>query len=85
LIVDGTEVLHGKPEPEAYLVTARTLGVAPRECIVFEDSEIGVAAAKAAEMFCVAVRNPRARMRQDLRRADVVLGSLAEFDPAIVS
>jgi HAD superfamily hydrolase (TIGR01509 family) len=84
VIVDGTEVMHGKPDPVAYLVTARKLGVAPTACIVFEDSEIGVAAAKAAGMFCVAVRNQRARIRQDLGRADVILGSLAEFDPAIV-
>ena len=73
LIVDGSEVTHGKPDPEAYLLTARKLGVKPEECIVFEDSTVGVAAAKAAGMFCVAVRNPRAQMRQDLDAADVVV------------
>ncbi len=73
LIVDGSEVQHGKPDPEAYLLTARRLGVAPERCIVFEDSHIGVVAAKRAGMFCVAVRNPRALERQDLSAADVIV------------
>ena len=73
LIVDGSEVQHGKPDPEAYLLTARRLGVAPERCIVFEDSHVGVVAAKRAGMFCVAVRNPRALERQDLSAADVIV------------
>ena len=76
LIVDGSEVTHGKPDPEAYLLTARKLGVAPERCLVFEDSHVGVVAAKRAGMFCVAVRNPRALERQDLSGADVVVDSM---------
>jgi HAD superfamily hydrolase (TIGR01509 family) len=72
-IVDGSEVVHGKPDPEAYLVTAKKLGVAPEECVVFEDSEVGVLAAKRAGMFCIAIRNPRAQTTQDLSAADVVV------------
>ena len=75
LIVDGSEVAHGKPDPEAYLLTARKLGVAPAECIVFEDSHVGVVAAKRAGMACIAVRNPRARQWQDLTGADRVVDS----------
>ena len=73
LIVDGSAVTHGKPDPEAYLITAARLGVAPRECIVFEDSHVGVLAAKRAGMFCVAIRNPDAYEQQDLSEADVVV------------
>jgi HAD superfamily hydrolase (TIGR01509 family) len=80
LIVDGSEVTRGKPDPEAYLVTAERLGVMPRECVVFEDSTVGVQAAKAAGMFCVAVRNPRALERQDLGAADLVVESFEEID-----
>ena len=80
LIVDGSEVVHGKPDPEAYLVTARRLGVAPETCLVFEDSHVGVVAAKRAGTVCVAVRNPRAQTRQDLSAADVIVGSLRELD-----
>ena len=80
VIVDGSEVHRGKPDPEAYNVTAKKLKVDPSECLVFEDSTVGVVAAKAAGMFCVAVRNPRAQMLQDLDAADVVLASFEELD-----
>lgn len=80
LIVDGSEVVVGKPDPQAYLLTARKLGVAPAGCVVFEDSTVGVQAAKAAGMFCVAVRNPHAQTEQDLSPADLELASFAELD-----
>lgn len=76
LIVDGSEVEHGKPDPEAYLLTARKLGVPPEECLVFEDSNVGVVAAKRAGMRCIAVRNPRAQTEQDLSAADVVIDGM---------
>ena len=79
LIVDGSEVRHGKPDPEAYLLTARKLGVPPEACVVFEDSHVGVVAAKRAGMFCVAVRNPKAQQLQDLSAADVVVESMREL------
>ena len=79
LIVDGSEVTHGKPDPEAYVLTARKLGVKMEDCVVFEDSEVGVLAAKGAGMFCVAVRNPKAQEVQDLSAADVVVSSMREL------
>ena len=75
IIVDGGEVTHPKPHPEAYLLTASKLGVEPRRCVVFEDSTVGVRAAKNAGMYCVAVRNPNAKSVQDLGPADVVVDS----------
>jgi HAD superfamily hydrolase (TIGR01509 family) len=80
LIVDGGEVEHGKPDPEAYLLTAEKLGVDARECVVFEDSHVGVMAAKRAGAFCVAVRNRRALVYQDLSAADLVLESFEALD-----
>ena len=85
LIVDGSQVTRPKPDPEPYLVTARQLGVEPRQCIVFEDSQVGVVAAKRAAMYCVAVRNPHAKTHQDLSAADLLLESLDDFDPAWVT
>lgn len=79
VIVDGSEVEHPKPHPEPYLLTARRLGVSPDQCIVLEDSGIGVRAAKAAGTYCVAVRNPNAKTRQDLDAADLVLDSLEDL------
>ena len=48
LIVCQDDVESGKPDPECYLTAARLLGVAPGELLVFEDTEVGVAAAQAA-------------------------------------
>lgn len=79
LIVDGGDVQRGKPDPECFLFTARKLGVPPERCIVFEDSAVGVLAAKRAGMFCIAVRNPAAQTRQDLSAADVVADSFRSF------
>jgi len=80
LVVDGSEVAHGKPDPEGYLVTAKKLCVAPEACLVFEDSHVGVLAAKRAGMTCIAVRNPRAQIRQDLSAADLIVDSFDDVD-----
>jgi beta-phosphoglucomutase len=80
VIVDGSAVSRAKPDPEAYLLTAHTLNVDPRSCVVFEDSRIGVLAARGAGAFCVAVRNPHAQLMQDLSAADLLLGSLEEVE-----
>ena len=80
LIVDGSEVVHGKPDPEAYLVSAEKLGVDVRDCVVFEDSHVGVVAAKRAGAYCVAVRNQQAKQVQDLADADLLLESFEQLD-----
>ena len=48
LIVSQDDVTHGKPDPECYLTAARLLDVEPRAMLVFEDTDVGVAAARAA-------------------------------------
>lgn len=82
VIVDGSEVERGKPDPQAYLVTAGRLGVDPAQCVVFEDAAVGVRAAKAAGMYCIAVRNSLAPTLQDLSPADSIVSSFEEIDPA---
>ena len=54
-VVTGSEVAHPKPAPDIYLLAARTLGVAPGECVVLEDSAAGVRAALAAGMTPIQV------------------------------
>lgn len=83
------EVVHsaedepfGKPHPGVFLTTAAMLGVSPSECLVFEDSAAGVAAASAAEMGCVAVPAADERGRAAFDRATLVLDSLADLDEA---
>jgi beta-phosphoglucomutase len=54
-IVDGWEVDRPKPFPDMYLLAAQRLGIAPQNCIVFEDSPVGAAAGKAAGMRTVGI------------------------------
>jgi len=49
-IFSATEVAHGKPAPDLFLLAARSLGAAPSRCAVIEDSGFGVDAALAAGM-----------------------------------
>ncbi|EKD42863.1 MAG: phosphatase/phosphohexomutase [uncultured bacterium] len=49
----------GKPDPSIYLCAADKLKVAPADCLVFEDAENGLVAAKRAGMSCVAITDPR--------------------------
>ena len=53
--VAGDQVTHCKPDPEIYLTAASKLGLEPCECIVFEDAEAGIEAAKRAGMKVVAL------------------------------
>lgn len=85
VVVTGADVTHGKPHPEPYLVTAARLGVPPAACVVFEDAAVGVWAAKAAGMRCIAVPNPDATQPQDLSMADLILPSLTAFTPALLT
>lgn len=64
-LVAADDVARGKPHPEAYLKALALLGLAAGEAIALEDSEAGVAAAKAAGVRCLAVAGtmPRARLR----------------------
>jgi HAD superfamily hydrolase (TIGR01509 family) len=50
-LTTGCEVKHGKPDPEIYLLAAERLGVDPKTCLAFEDSNNGIRAAVAANMI----------------------------------
>lgn len=76
-LVDGNDVARAKPDPEVFLLGARRLGVRPEDCVVFEDAEAGLQAAKRGGMFAVGLGR-----RDDLPSADVVLNNLTEFDPS---
>jgi beta-phosphoglucomutase family hydrolase len=55
-IVGADDVTKHKPEPETFLRCAQLLGVQPEKCVVFEDADFGVEAAKRANMAIVDVR-----------------------------
>lgn len=52
-ILDASSITRGKPDPEIFLKAARSIGVDPSECIVFEDSVNGIIAARRAGMKVV--------------------------------
>lgn len=70
-IVPGDEVTRSKPDPEPYQKGAALLGLAPAQCVAFEDSDPGITAAVAAG--CVATQIP------DLRPPDHPVPDLGQF------
>lgn len=73
-VVDGNMIIHSKPHPEIFLLTAQKLGIDPKDCLVFEDAEAGVEAALAAGMKCVGVGS-----KEQLGKADKVIRKTGEF------
>lgn len=76
--VSGEHVARSKPAPDVYTRTAERLGVPPQSCVAIEDSPVGVRAAKAAGMTCVAVPTDWTA-NGDFGEADVTLESLRYF------
>jgi HAD superfamily hydrolase (TIGR01509 family) len=54
-LVCAGDYRKSKPDPEPFLIAASRLGIAPEDCLVFEDSDMGIQAAKAAGMASVKV------------------------------
>ena len=63
-LVCAEDYKRGKPAPDAFLLAAERLGVAPSECLVFEDTDLGIEAASAAGMLSVKVPQPFERTSQ---------------------
>jgi beta-phosphoglucomutase family hydrolase len=57
-LVCAEDYVHGKPAPDCFLLGAERLGVKPEECLVFEDTDLGIEAATAAGMISVKVPLP---------------------------
>ena len=74
-IVCAEDVKFFKPDPESYLFGAKKLGVDPAECVVFEDSRIGVLAAKNAGARVVGVLTGHSQ--ESLMLADITVPDLA--------
>ena len=77
--VSSSEVGKSKPEPDVFLHAAKLLGVAPENCIVFEDSRNGIKAAKAAGMVCIAYSGGNSG-HQNQSQADRRISDFNELD-----
>lgn len=77
--IAGDEVAHGKPHPEPYRTAADRLGVSPSGCVVFEDSNAGIASAEAAGCLAVGIPDHAAIEPGPVRP---VLRSLSDVDLA---
>lgn len=81
-VVSGSDVVRGKPDPEIFLTAAKRVGVSPAECVVVEDATVGIDAALAAAMKCIAILST-GHDESELVKADKIVHSLDEI-PAII-
>lgn len=77
VFVTADDVARGKPEPDPYLLAATRLGFEPRRCVVIEDAPAGIAAARAAGAFVVAVTTTTSPDRLDA--ADGIIAALGDL------
>ncbi len=75
-VVTGDDVTHGKPAPDCYRLAAARLACPPERCIAIEDAPLGVMAARAAGLHCIAVPNAHTRELGGFDAADALLPSL---------
>jgi beta-phosphoglucomutase len=80
VVIDGNQVLKGKPDPEVFLKGSFALNIAPEYCLVFEDSAVGIKAAKAASMTAVALGEP-----SDFSGADFCYPDFSYIDKNILN
>lgn len=90
VVVTGDDVARKKPDPEAYQTTLARLGCGPDEALVFEDSPVGYAAARAARLTVVVTPSQHGPQDADYPEALAVVPSLEQrfwprfgFPPAV--
>ena len=78
-IVDSSQYERGKPAPDCYLQAAAKLGVAPGDCIVFEDAVNGIEAAQGAGMRVMAITGTNGRKTLEAAGPDEIVDSFDEL------
>jgi len=78
-VVDGTKISRSKPDPEVFLKGAQELNIPPEQCLVFEDAESGIEAAKNAGMKTIGVGKP-----ENLPKADKVIPGFQNVNISII-
>lgn len=77
VLIAAEDVIHGKPQPEGYLLAASRLETPAPRCVVIEDAPAGVEAGKAAGATVIAVTT--SHRPDDLEAADAVVSSLQQI------
>src|SRR4030042_2898433 len=79
IVTTKEEVAFNKPSPDIFLITAEKLGVKNEDCVVIEDSEAGIEAAKAAGMKVVALTKNNKDQKYIKKSADLVVANFKEI------
>jgi len=82
------DVNKGKPDPEIYLLLAKVLRLNPEDCLVIEDSPVGIQAALNADMNCIAVTNELTKKsvhESKLLHQDCIVDDLEELQAIVES
>ena len=82
-IVSGEDFAESKPHPAIFLRAAELAETPAAECIVIEDAANGIAAAKAAGIYCIAYASPHSE-GQDLAQADRVIRDFSELSATAI-
>jgi len=77
------DVTKGKPDPEPFMTAAQRLGAEPANCVIFEDGEFGIRAAKSCGMKAVGITNTLPA--NELAQADIVVDSLEQVTPDTIA
>ena len=72
IVVSGEDMQKSKPAPDIFLATVEKHGCSVEECVVIEDSQNGVLAAKTANIKCVGYIN-KTSGEQDITKADLII------------
>lgn len=79
VVVGRDDVSKGKPNPDIFLEAACRLKVKPQNCLVFENSMVGLQAAKNAGMKCIVIPSEFTQNGK-FKKADLILSSLEKFN-----
>ena len=77
-VADGNEIKNSKPDPEVFLLAAKKLEIAPKDCLVVEDADAGVEAALAGNMKALAVGYASSNPKADHKFKDLSLVDIKE-------
>lgn len=83
-IVHGDMVATRKPDPEIFLTASRLMGLPPAECVVIEDSFVGIEAARRAGMAVIAMSTTFPKEKLAATDNDMIVPDFTPLTPAIV-